>query len=140
MSVITRRSFLISALAAPGISLAVHSSFSPVTIPRYFPDDMYALIEEIIGPVESIFKIGQAISDTHPETPVSLWPVEFICRVFDAYSSPKPDMAHRLKSLYRGRVTSDFENGQTTLINGWMLSMTEVELCLVLTEKLRKFV
>lgn len=138
MSLITRRTFLMSVLAASAVSPPVHSSFSPVDIPRYFPDDMFALIKEIIGPVESIIKIGQTISETRPKLAVSLWSVEFVCQVFDTHSPPEPGRVHRLKNRYRKKITSDFENGRTTLINGWMLSTTEVELCLAMTGKLRK--
>ena len=137
MKEISRRTFLISALTASGTAFAARLPFRVSGMDCYL-DDSLALIEGIIGPIESIVKIGYAAADSGQKSPVSSWCIEFIRQAVDTGSAARPDIAQFLKTQYRDRVSRDFENGRTTTIDGWMMSTTEAEVCLILTAALRK--
>ena len=137
MNEISRRTFLISALTASGATLAARPPFR-LTGMDWYLDDSLALIKEIIGPIESIVKIGYAAADTGQKLPASSWCIEFIGQIVDTNPATRPGIAPLLRAQYCDRVSRDFENERTTTIDGWVMSTTEAEVCITLTAALRK--
>jgi hypothetical protein len=137
VNTITRRTFLASALSISGTALATRFP-SSVTDILCHGDASLLLIEEVIGPIGSIIEIGHATADFNPGLPASDWSKVFTSRLLAINPATKPGIAQMMKNQYRDKISRDFENEQTTMIDGWLMSKTEAEVCLTLTGVLRK--
>lgn len=131
---ISRRYFLLSLLTITSAT-ATAKTRAPAADYIEYRDDVLALIEGVLGPGESIERIGKAVSTSGQATMLSTWSIAFLNSLLEGPTTLlQEDFVKRLRALYRKRVCLDFECGKITVIDGWVLSKTEAELSSALAE------
>ncbi|MGV6826078.1 MAG: hypothetical protein ACWA5Q_03800 [bacterium] len=122
----TRRKFLLTAVSLvcghPAASASIgYGSRQALTI-----DQRVQNVESVLGPLQSIAVVGLKVNNEMDGFMPAEWEVGFIDSIWRMEKGLTEIEVKELKDAYHGRVSTDFNNSNTYLIEGWCLSRTEI--------------
>lgn len=91
--------------------------------------DWKNLINQIIGPYNSVVNVGLACQRSSRVIDNSPWSERYINQLTNNVNTMENEEIKIFRDAYRTQMEHDFQEGRIIPVNGYILSLTEVEIC-----------